>query len=46
MLIDTTYINYSKTGLFVKKGKPYKYRLLSYDKERDTLIFDNINKCL
>jgi len=36
------YINYAKIGIFVRNGKKFKHSLLSYDKEKDILIFDNV----
>jgi len=37
---DTIYINYAKIGKFTKNAKEFKHKLLSYDQEKDIVIFD------
>ena len=39
---DTIYINYAKIGKFTKNAKEFKHKLLSYDQEKDIVIFNEI----
>jgi len=39
---DTIYINYTQIGKFTKNAKEFKHKLLSYDQEKDIVIFNEI----